>query len=141
MPARDPSSQLSQQEIEAIKVTQDIIKRMSDNSQKMKNIFLGASAVFYALIGKGLAYSGCKVFLAYAIISIMFWFLDSRYLLLERKFRDHNIAIVLGSIPSLEVWGFNPHKYQRESIWKTMFSFSEIIYPIMIFVMCLFIYL
>lgn len=38
---RDNTSQLSPQEIEAIKATQDIIKRMAENSQKTKTCFPG----------------------------------------------------------------------------------------------------
>ena len=38
--ARNKDAQLSAQEIDAIKITQEIIKRMAENSQKMKTCFL-----------------------------------------------------------------------------------------------------
>ena len=37
--ARDKNAQLSEQEIDAIKINQDIIKRMAESSQKTKNFF------------------------------------------------------------------------------------------------------
>lgn len=44
--ARNKDAQLSAQEIDAIKITQEIIKRMAENSQKMKTCFLATCAFF-----------------------------------------------------------------------------------------------
>ena len=41
---RASNTQLSTQEIEAIKATQEIIKRMADNSAKTKTIFIAVTA-------------------------------------------------------------------------------------------------
>lgn len=42
---RDKNAILEQNEIDAIKINQDIIKRMADNSQKIKNFFLAICGV------------------------------------------------------------------------------------------------
>lgn len=126
---RDKSSLLSAHEIEAVKATQELIKRMADNSQKMKNFFLIACTIFIALIGRGSIFLGVKTCLALCLISIMFWFMDAKYLQLERHFRKHHNAIIRGAIPSLDKWNFDVSRNEVPSLLKTMFSFSELVYP------------
>ncbi|WP_300288166.1 hypothetical protein [uncultured Desulfovibrio sp.] len=135
--ARDNYAQLSVQEIEAIKVNQEIIKRMADNSQRTKNIFLSASAIFFALCGSKTIWVGWNTCLAFAIIAIVFWYIDAQYLRLERQFREHHKSIVDGCIGYLDGWRLNPNSYTVPSVFRIMFTFSEIIYPLMIVVMVL----
>lgn len=126
---RDKNAILEQNEIDAIKINQDIIKRMADNSQKIKNFFLAMCAIVVALMGKQQAQITCYFLLAFMAIAIVFWTMDAKYLQLERQFRKHHMAIVSGSIGFLEQWNFNPKQYSKDCILKVMFSFSLMIYP------------
>lgn len=126
---RDKNAILEQNEIDAIKINQDIIKRMADNSQKIKNFFLAMCAIVAALMGKQQAQITCYFLLAFMAIAIVFWTMDAKYLQLERQFRKHHMAIVSGSIGFLEQWNFNPKQYSKDCILKVMFSFSLMIYP------------
>ena len=126
---RDKNAILEQNEIDAIKINQDIIKRMADNSQKIKNFFLAMCAIVVALMGKQQAQITCYFLLAFMAIAIVFWVMDAKYLQLERQFRKHHMAIVSGSIGFLEQWNFNPKQYSKDCILKVMFSFSLMIYP------------
>ncbi|WP_035072826.1 hypothetical protein [Desulfovibrio sp. 3_1_syn3] len=134
---RDKNTQLSAQEIEAIKVTQEIIKRMADNSQKIKNYFLVACVIFFALLGRGVVCLGLHTYLAFCILTLTFWIMDAKYLRLERQFREHHKAIVLGTKPYLDDWDFNPSGYQVPSTIRTMFTFSQLLYPAMIIILFL----
>lgn len=128
---RDPRYALSSNEIEAIKVTQDIIKRMADNSQKTKTLFISICAGFYALLGAKLLAFNYKTMSVFLIVCVILWVVDARYLQLERCFREHHKAIVTGIAP-LDVWNFNPKKYKASCIFYTMFSFSLWIYPLLL---------
>ncbi|HEB9353944.1 TPA: hypothetical protein RZK44_000252 [Campylobacter coli] len=67
--------------IEELKMIQDIIKRMADNSFKLKNWCLTVVVVTM------LFQEGVNNFIP--IISLFgFWFLDSYYLYIEREFRN-----------------------------------------------------
>lgn len=129
---RDKNAQLSEQEIEAIKINQEIIKRMADNSQKIKNCFLLACSAFFVFWGSSGLSLGIKEYSAFAVITCALWFMDARYLRIERQFRKHHAAIIAGSLASLEDWEFNPSRYKVDCVFKIMFSFSEIIYPAML---------
>ena len=128
---RDNNSQLSAQEIEAIKVTQDIIKRMAENSQKMKTCFLAMCALFYAILGKDIAEFNLKMYGAFLFPTVAFWVMDAKYLQIERQFREHHKAIVYGTIPTLATWDFSPARYRVKNLFFTMISFSAWIYPAM----------
>ena len=126
---RDKNAQLSAQEIDAIKVTQEIIKRMAENSQKMKTCFLATCAFLGAILGRGLVVFDCRVYTAFLLITLAFWVMDARYLQLERQFREHHKSIVGGSISSLETWDLSPARYPVMNLFRIMFSFSVWIYP------------
>lgn len=135
--ARDKNALLSVQEIDAIKLTQEIIKRMAENSQKIKNYFLATCAFFCAIIGHGVIVLDRRTCVAFLAIAIAFWATDARYLRLERQFREHHKAIVAGAISSLEMWDFSPTRYNVVSTIRTMFSFSEWLYPTMVIALSL----
>lgn len=132
---RDRGAILENQEIEAIKVNQEIIKRMADNSQKIKNVFLATSALAATLAGSG-SFPPTRVFLyVFVAIAVVFWIMDAKYLQLERGFRKHHAAIVNGSINYLDQWDFNPKRDGLDCLIKVMFSFSLLIYPAAIVVL------
>lgn len=135
--ARDKNAQLSAHEIDAIKVTQEIIKRMADNSQKIKNYFLIACVIFFTLLGRGVVCLDVYTYLAFCILTLTFWVMDAKFLRLERQFRKHHKAIVSGTIPYLDDWDFNPSNYQVPSMIRTMFTFSQLLYPAMIIILFL----
>ncbi len=128
---RDPSTQLSQQEIEAIEITQGIIKRMAENSSKTKTVFIAITAAMGAFLKLEPARETLFTLIVYTAIVIVLWRADSTYLQLERKFRCHHKAIVDGAIPSLECWRLDISKYQSESVGRIMFcNFTTRIYLI-----------
>ena len=136
---RDKNAILEQNEIDAIKINQEIIKRMAENSQRIKNFFLAMCAIVSALIGKQQIQINSYILLAFIVVTTVFWFMDAKYLQLERQFRKHHVSIVSGSIGFLEQWDFNPHRYSKDSTLKLMVSFSLIIYPTAILVgFCIF---
>nr|DAG78277.1 MAG TPA: hypothetical protein [Caudoviricetes sp.] len=126
---RDKNTQLSAQEIDAIKATQEIIKRMAENSQKTKTCFLATCAVFCAILGRGIVTLDWRICAAFLLLALAFWVMDARYLQLERQLREHHKAIVSGAIPSLETWDFSPARYRTTNLFFTMFSFSTWPYP------------
>lgn len=85
---------LTTNDIEAIKINQDIIKRIAENSAKTKNIFL---AIFTAIITfhKSFTFDGF-VFLGLLSVIFAFWYSDAKYLQLERAFRKHHQNILHG---------------------------------------------
>lgn len=117
---RDPSSLLSPQEIEAIKTTQDIIKRMAENSAKTKTIFIAITAAMGAFLRPEVSLQTLFALLIYLALTVTLWHMDASYLRLERKFRSHSNAIVSGSISSLDRWLFNISKYKAESVTSIM---------------------
>lgn len=101
---RDRNTVLTQSELEALKVTQEVIKRMADNSSKTKTAFIALSVAV-------LTFSQGRmppnfVLLGYLVFVVAFWYTDAKYLQLERAFRSHYNAIVDGSIPYLDMWSF-----------------------------------
>lgn len=139
---RSELSLLDEHEIEAIKINQAIIKRMADNSQRIKNYFLIFSGLIITIVSSmnNTDFNNIFVIIGYLIVGLAFWFMDANYLRLEKQFRMHHQAIVSGSIPYLEQYRFNPAKYQY-SIFKVMFnSFSIIIYPILLISVSLILY-
>lgn len=128
---RDPRYDLNKNEVEAIKVTQDIIKRMAENSQKTKTLFISICAGFYALLGAKLLAFNYKTMSVFLLVCVVLWCIDARYLQLERCFREHHKAIV-GGIAPLDAWNFNPQRYKTSCLVCAMFSFPLLIYPILI---------
>ena len=136
---RDENAPLSDQEIDAIKVTQDIISRMAESSQKTKSVFLGVSAAFFLLVGRKAVDADWRAALVFLVVALLFWIMDAHYLRLERQFREHHRAIVRGALSSLGRWDFSPARYRVASLPRVMFSFSEFPYPaVMVLVLLLF---
>ena len=129
--AHDRTSQLSEAEIEAVKMNQDIIRRMAESCQKIKTCFLATCALFAAFAGKGGALSGWRVYAAFLVIAAVFWVMDAKYLNLERGFRKNHENIVGRKLCALDIWKFSPAG-NASMLMQTMFSFSEAIYPAMI---------
>lgn len=129
--SRDRSTLLNQNEIEAIKVCQDIIKRMAENSAKVKNFFFVISSAFVALIGSSSFQFGWAAIASYIVIAAAMWFVDARYLQLEQMFRGVHNRIVNGCQPNLDSWMFRPRKEDAQPLWKLMFlNFSTAMYPV-----------
>ena len=116
---RDRNAILMPNEIEAIKVNQEIIKRMAENSAKTKNIFLALFAAAVTL-HKTINIDGF-VLLGFFSVILSMWYTDAKYLQLERQFRKHHQAILNGTISYLDQWSFNPSKYEVEPVAKIMF--------------------
>ena len=77
-------SQFTDEQIKHLEFIQDAISRMNSNSFQMKSWVL---VIVTALLGS-FANTGNKNFVLLAIFpTIIFWFLDTYYLQLERKFR------------------------------------------------------
>lgn len=122
--ARDRNTVLTPNEIEAIKINQEIIKRMADNSAKTKTVFLALFAAAVTLHNS--IRLDCYVLFGYISVIFALWYTDAKYLhakylQLERQFRKHHQAIVNGSINYLDQWAFNPAKYKVEPVAKIMF--------------------
>ena len=129
--SRDRSTLLNQNEIEAIKVCQDIIKRMAENSAKVKNFFFVISSAFVALIGSSSFRFGWAALAGYLVIAAAMWFVDARYLQLEQMFRGVHNRIVNGCQPNLDSWMLRPRKEDAQPIWRLMlWNFSTVVYPV-----------
>lgn len=132
-PVKDRSSDLSEQEIEALKITQGIIKRMADNSQKLKTWYLSLCAICAVLVGQ--YFFSCALLVVFIAVSMVFWHMDAKYLHLERKFREHYQAIIDSSIPNLDQFACRVDAYNVESVSAIMLkNFSVRIYPVFIFI-------
>lgn len=135
---RDGYSVLESHEIEVIKINQGIINRMAENSQKLKGLLFIVVAGMLLLLRVLEVTQSVGLYAGYAIVVASLWYMDAKYLQLEQMFRKHHGAIVSGSIDYLTQWRFNPMQYKGEvkSVPALMFgwSFSTMIYPIMIFV-------
>ncbi len=136
---RDPNSSLSSDEIEALKMNQGIINRMAENSGKMKKFYLTGCAALIALYKIDNNIRSWKIMVVFLFMSVILWYLDAKYLMLERQFRQHHNAIVNGEVTYLGQWDFNPYRYKVDCLYKTMCSFSVCLYPISI-VICLFLF-
>ena len=118
--------------IEAIKSNQKTITRMANNSQNLKNYFIILTFLMLIFIGFRAIYFP-QILVSYTIISVVFWYLDAKYLKLERLFIHHHKAIVNGKLTTIESWSFNPKNYKTKNILKVMIdSFSVLIYPFLI---------
>lgn len=67
-----------------LNMLQQVITRMGNNSFSLKGWSVGIMIAIYAFAGK----SGHKAVAVTLIPLIVFWFLDTYYLMLERKFRE-----------------------------------------------------
>lgn len=136
---RDPHSALLPDEIESLKMNQGIINRMAENSSRMKKFYLTGCAALIAFYKIDNDVHAWKILCVFLTMSVVLWYLDARYLILERQFRKHHNAIVSGELNYLEQWYFNPRKYKVDGILKTMCSFSLLLYPTAI-ALCIFLF-
>ncbi|MGL4524806.1 MAG: hypothetical protein ACRCVN_04725 [Spirochaetia bacterium] len=125
-------SELKEYEIKAIELNQGIIERMAGNSQRTKTMFLALCAGVGTFMGSGSLCVGPIGFLWLSLLGFFFWIIDARYLQLERQFRAHHKALVSEELSTQEAWMFNPSSYKGVSLIRVMFSFSQILYPVMI---------
>lgn len=126
---RDENYQLSQQEIEALKMTQDIIKRMAENSSKTKTAFVAITGMLSAFIKFDTSLQTIVTLIIYLFITMILWITDAKYLRLERQFREHHRKIVEGTIPTQACWMMEVTSYPVESLRKIMFrNFTMFIY-------------
>lgn len=137
---RDPNSAISSDEIEALKMNQGIINRMAENSGKMKKFYLTGCAALIALYKIDSDIQIWKILIVFLIMSVMLWYLDAKYLMLERQFRKHHNAIVNGEVTYLGQWDFNPSRYKVDGLYETMCSFSVCLYPISMLI-CVFLFI
>lgn len=126
---RDRQAVLEEHEIKAIMMVQGIITRMADNSQKCKTFFLTLCGAVVALVSACKVPFSIRMICLFCALSVTFWFLDARYLQLERKFRQHHKAIIEGTVPYLDQWNINLSRY-NSGFWSSFFSFSELLYPV-----------
>lgn len=123
---------------------QGVITRMNTNSFQIKGLAIVVTTV---LLG---AYaSSINVWYIYASIvpTIIFWVLDSYYLLLERKFRElyKDVSGINNSVTVLNIerysMNINGYKAGKCSYWNVFLSFSiTIIYiPLMLVPLAFFI--
>lgn len=117
---RDDNYQLSQQEIEVLKMTQDIIKRMAENSSKTKTAFVAITGMLSAFVKFDTSFQTLATLIIYLFITIVLWITDFKYLRLERQFREHHKKIVEGTISTKACWMMQTSSYPVESSWKIM---------------------
>ncbi len=129
---RSENAILHAHEIEAIKINQDIIKRMAANSQHLKTIFIILTGAILGLFGANTISPSKTIYIAagFVAIGLVFWLMDAKYLRLERLFREHHKAIINGTIGYKKQWDFNPMRYKTSHVLKVMFDgFSILTYP------------
>ena len=122
--------------IDEIKIIQDIIKRMADNSFKIKGWTI--SLIVITLIFKG--NSNISHLLAFLPL-ISFWILDTYYLRIERIYRKLYAWVIKNRLKTDEyLFDLNPKRFEKEvdSYLKVMFSISLRIFYGGLFVLLLF---
>ena len=108
--------------IDEIKIIQDVIKRMADNSFKIKGWTV--TLIVITLIFKGK--SNANHLLAFLPL-ISFWILDTYYLRMERIYRALYAWVIKNRPTSNEyLFDLNPKRFEGEvdGYLKTMFSIS-----------------
>lgn len=144
-------SYLSTEEIEIVKINQELINRMAGNSQKTKSflILLVSALLVLAQNAQLKSFYLLPVVFFMLMLTLVFWIIDARYLKLEQQFRAHHKAIITKTIDKKTMWIMNPNSYKDLSTIKNMFSFSTMLYPalalplvgyITLFIVSLFLY-
>jgi len=108
--------------IDEIKIIQDVIKRMADNSFKIKGWTV--TLIVITLIFRGQTkYNHLLAFLPL----VSFWILDTYYLRIERIYRKLYAWVIENRPQSNEyLFDLNPKRFENDvdSYLKTMFSIS-----------------
>ena len=120
---------MTNEELELIKATQEIIKRMADNSSKTKTVFLAITTAIITLLNSD-SFIGINIaLLIYLSMTISLWFTDAKYLQLEQLFRKHHNAIIKRELALSKLWEFNLGRYHVETVCIIMFkNFTMLIY-------------
>lgn len=108
--------------IDEIKIIQDIIKRMADNSFKIKGWTVTLIVITLVFKGK----TNVNHLLAFLPL-VSFWILDTYYLRIERIYRKLYSWVIKNRPQSNEyLFDLNPERFEKEvdSYLKTMFSIS-----------------
>ena len=108
--------------IDEIKIIQDIIKRMADNSFKIKGWTVTLIVITLVFKGK----TNANHLLAFLPL-VSFWILDTYYLRIERIYRKLYSWVIKNRPQSNEyLFDLNPERFEKEvdSYLKTMFSIS-----------------
>ena len=112
-----------------LNMIQQIITRMGNNSFSLKGWSVGIIIAIYAFAGK----NEHKAVIVTLIPLIVFWFLDTYYLMLERKFRELYNEIRLKKENDIDFdMNFNNIKINMKDIKKYGFVnvfFSKTILP------------
>lgn len=112
-----------------LNMIQQIITRMGNNSFSLKGWSVGIMIAIYAFAGK----NEHKAVIVTLIPLIVFWFLDTCYLMLERKFRELYNEIRLKKENDIDFdMNFNNIKINMKDIKKYGFVnvfFSKTILP------------
>lgn len=112
-----------------LNMIQQIITRMGNNSFSLKGWSVGIMIAIYAFAGK----NEHKAVIVTLIPLIVFWFLDTYYLMLERKFRELYNEIRLKKENDIDFdMNFNNIKINMKDIKKYGFVnvfFSKTILP------------
>lgn len=77
---RSTEDVLTQPQIEAIKATQEIIKRMAENSAKTKTIFIAVTVAMASFVKPEATLQTAIGLAVYIFISISLWHMDATYL-------------------------------------------------------------
>lgn len=126
--------------VDEIKIIQDIIKRMADNSFKIKGWTV--TLIVITLIFKG--QSNTNHLLAF-IPLVSFWILDTYYLRTERIYRKLYAWVIKNRSKGDEyLFDLNPKRFENDvdSYFSTMFSISLCMFyggllVLLLFISCL----
>ncbi len=123
--------------VEEIKIIQDVIKRMADNSFKIKG--WAVTLIVIALIFKSNTNMG--LFVAF-IPLFYFWLLDAYYLRMERIYRKTYEWTIINRNSSNEfLFDLNPTRFENavDSYVKTMYSMTlRIFYGSLLIILMIF---
>lgn len=117
-----------------LEMVQNVIESLARNSFQIKT---WAATIFTATIVLTYSMINTLIFIVLIVVISLFWALDSYYLKQERLFRklyekkvsEFNNDSERGKI---KMFGMNVSTFQVDSVFKTMFSISELLYYIAI---------
>lgn len=117
-----------QKKISHLQMIQGIITRMGQNSFQIKGWSVGIMIAIFSLAGKQ---SDIRCILFTTIPLLVMWFLDTYYLVLERKFRLLYDDVRMNNIDNNFDMDFNSvkldvGKYYKISFFKALISTTEI---------------
>ena len=114
---------MNQEQIEELKIYQDIIKRLAENSFRIKAWTV--TLIVGILLFKDV---GIELLLISMIPVLSFWFIDSYYVHLERFYRDSYNDIVLNKNPKRIPFLIPGNQINFKKILKTMLSSFNLLF-------------